>query len=533
MPLSKTLPESLLAQIPADTLSQLQRADQFWQDFRAGLPIPDVVTQSSEILGEVDCDLIICGGTLGIFIGCALQRRGWRVTVIEQGILRGREQEWNISRQELDAFLELDLLTVTELAQSIATEYNPARIAFQNSPNFWVRDVLNIGVDPVFLLETLKTKFLTLGGRLFEHTGFQQAIIHPDGVEVRSQPPAASPFLIPDYRATQLKARLLLDVMGHFSSITRQARQGAKPDGVCMVVGSCATGIPSKEYGDLLVSFTPIQKQCQYFWEAFPARDGRTTYMFTYVDADPSRPSFSELFEDYLDLLPQYQEVDLATIQFKRTLFGFFPAYRNSPLQTPFDRILQVGDSSGNQSPLSFGGFGSMVRHLVRLTEGIEEALTGNLLSKEDLRLLQPYQPNLSVTWLFQKAMSVGIDQNLPVDRINQMLTTVFKSMSKLGDPVLKPFLQDVVQFPALSQTMLDMAFSDPILVAQIVQQVGISALIDWSKHYINLGSYSLLHQLDKNKGSFDRDLSPTQQYSQHRRRDSWQYGSGGDYTVD
>ena len=255
--------------------------------------------------------------------------------------------------------------------------------------------------------------------------------------------------------------------------------------------------------------------------------------MFTYVDADPSRPSFSELFEDYLDLLPQYQEVDLATIQFKRTLFGFFPAYRNSPLQTPFDRILQVGDSSGNQSPLSFGGFGSMVRHLVRLTEGIEEALTGNLLSKEDLRLLQPYQPNLSVTWLFQKAMSVGIDQNLPVDRINQMLTTVFKSMSKLGDPVLKPFLQDVVQFPALSQTMLDMAFSDPILVAQIVQQVGISALIDWSKHYINLGSYSLLHQLDKNKGSFDRDLSPTQQYSQHRRRDSWQYGSGGDYTVD
>lgn len=33
-------------------------------------------------------------------------------------------------------------------------------------------------------------------------------------------------------------------------------------------------------------------RDLQYFWEAFPAGSGpgdRTTYMFTYVDADPSR----------------------------------------------------------------------------------------------------------------------------------------------------------------------------------------------------------------------------------------------------
>jgi len=44
-------------------------------------------------------------------------------------------------------------------------------------------------------------------------------------------------------------------------------------------------------------------------------------------------------------------------------------------------RILPVGDSSGNQSPLSFGGFGAMVRHLKRLTAGIHEALSTDQLS--------------------------------------------------------------------------------------------------------------------------------------------------------
>lgn len=507
--------------MPDGTLNQLQHIDRFWQNYRSGLPIPSVVQSSSETMGSTDCDVIVCGGTLGIFIGCALQRYGWRVIVIEQGILRGRAQEWNISRRELDAFLELDLLTPEELEHAIATEYNPGRIAFQNSPEFWVRDVLNIGVDPVILLETLKTRFLALGGQLREKTGFKQAIVHPDGVtvEINNELSQSSP----------IKARLLLDVMGHFSAIARQARQGSQPDGVCMVVGSCASGIPQQEFGDLLVSFTPIQKQCQYFWEAFPARDGRTTYMFTYVDADPSRPSFSELFADYLYWLPKYQNVDLASVQFKRTLFGFFPAFKQSPLPPFCDRILQVGDSSGNQSPLSFGGFGALVRHLVRLTNGIDEALSNNLLSQSDLSLLQPYQPNLSVTWLFQKAMSVGVEQKIESDRINYLLSTVFQSMSKLGDPVLKPFLQDVVQFPALSKTMLSMALADPILVAQIVQQVGVVALLDWLKHYLNLGAYSLLHQISK--PSFAQNLLPEQQYTWHRWCDRWQYGSGKDYS--
>jgi hypothetical protein len=47
---------------------------------------------------------------------------------------------------------------------------------------------------------------------------------------------------------------------------------------------------------DLIYTTTDIREdyQGQYFWEAFPAGSGptdRTTYMFTYMDADPSRPT--------------------------------------------------------------------------------------------------------------------------------------------------------------------------------------------------------------------------------------------------
>ncbi|MBD2294252.1 FAD-binding oxidoreductase [Anabaena sphaerica FACHB-251] len=511
-----SLTEEILSQLPGNVLNNLRRTDQILTSLRTdNQTITEVVKKNPEPLNSVDWDVIICGGTLGILIGCALAVRGVRVALLERGILQGREQEWNISRKELSVFRELDLLTEAELQTTIVTEYNPARVSFQGGTEVWVEDVLNIGVDPVYLLATLKTRFLAAGGKLFENTPFSEAVVHPDGVMVNNE----------------FKARLLLDGMGHLSPISKQARQGKKPDALCLVVGSCASGFSENHSGDLLLSFTPLQNQCQYFWEAFPAKDGRTTYLFTYMDAEPQRLSLENLFEEYLRLLPDYQGVEISQLNFKRALFGFFPSYRQSPLQTPWNRILPVGDSSGNQSPLSFGGFGSMVRHLQRLTLGIEDALKTNQLSVSALTILQPYQPSLSVTWLFQKAMSVGINQQIHPNQINQLLSAVFAEMQQLGTPVLKPFLQDVVQFTALTQTLLKTGFSHPILVAKIIPQVGLFSLMDWILHYVNLGVFTGIFSLSIMIEFLVNNLPRNQQYYWHRWVDSWKFGSGGDYS--
>jgi len=304
-----SLTEEILSQLPGDVLGGLRQSDRILTSLRENTaPIPTLVTESQQPLGVADYDVLICGGTLGILIGSALAVKGLRVALMERGILRGREQEWNISRKELDVFVELNLLTQEELETAIATQYNPARVGFHGGTEIWVEDVLNIGVDPVYLLATLKTRFLDAGGKLLEHTPFKEAVVHPDGVMVNNQ----------------FKTRLLIDAMGHFSPITQQARQGKKPDALCLVVGTCAQGFPENNSGDLLLSFTSLQNQCQYFWEAFPARDGRTTYLFTYMDAHTQRFSLSAFFEEYLRLLPEYQGVELSQLKFQRALFGFF-----------------------------------------------------------------------------------------------------------------------------------------------------------------------------------------------------------------
>ena len=509
-----SLVEEVLHQLPGDVFSGLQKCDRLLSSLRENTaPIPQLVSQSNVPLETTDWDVVICGGTLGILIACALVKRGLRVALLERGILRGREQEWNISRSELAVFLELDLLTEQELAKAIATQYNPARVNFLGSTEVCVNDVLNIGVDPIYLLETLKSKFLAAGGNLFEHTPCDRAVVHPNGVVV----------------SETFSARLLIDAMGSFSPIVQQARQGKKPDGVCLVVGSCAQGFPPNNTGDLLASFTPILNNCQYFWEAFPARDGRTTYLFTYMDADIQHIGLETLFAEYLRLLPAYQGVELNQLQLQRALFGFFPAYRQQ-LYFPWGRILPIGDSSGNQSPLSFGGFGSMVRHLKRLTLGINEALATEQLSASALKLLQPYQPNLGVTWLFQKAMRVGIGQKVEPNQINSLLSAVFDQMQQLGTPVLKPFLQDVVQFSGLTRSLLKTAFNHPLLISKVIPQVGLISLVDWTWHYVNLGIYLCLFKLGVRLQSWLKNLPSVPQYYCHRWLDSWQYGSGQDY---
>ena len=508
-----------LAHLP-QTLKGLQLADDRWQQYRQGSrSLPHVIDTTATPLPTVDWDVVICGGTLGILMGTTLAQRGWRVALLERGSLRGRDQEWNISRLELQDLVELDLLSDAELEIAITTEYNPARIQFGDSEPVWVRDVLNVGVDPVYLLAVLKQKFVAAGGTLAEQTAFQQARVHPNGVAVNAGDQT-------------FNTRLLIDAMGHFSPLVQQARQGQSPDGVCLVVGTCADGYPTNDNdtGDLIVSFTPVRHQCQYFWEAFPARDGRTTYLFTYVDSHPERLSLTELFDDYWRLLPDYQQVNLEQLAIKRALFGFFPCYRKSPLQYPWGRVLAVGDSSGSQSPLSFGGFGAMIRHLSRLTVGIDEALKNDCLKATELGWLQPYQPNLSVTWLFQESMRVGVHQSLRPDQINRILGTIFGDMAALGDATLKPFLQDVVQLPALAKTLLRTSVQHPGLVAQIVPQVGVGAIARWLPHYSALAGYSLLRPAVGAFRPLAKNLPEKQQYQYHRWLDALRYGTGSDY---
>ena len=254
------------------------------------------------------------------------------------------------------------------------------------------------------------------------------------------------------------------------------------------------------------------------------------------MDADIDRPSLLQLFEDYWKLLPTYQpsiENPENDLDIRRILFAFFPTYRDSPLKPEFNRVLAVGDASGIQSPLSFGGFGALTRHLDRIGGAISEALENDLLRKDDLGLINDYQPNLSAAWMFQKAMSVKMGQSVDPKFVNRLLATNFEVMDNMGPKTMRPFLQDVVRFDGLVGSLAGSFLADPLFMPQIVATVGIPELVKWLGHVGNMGLYSVLDSTAAPLVEVYIDQimkDPRQKFKWRRRLESWKYGSGGDY---
>ncbi|KAF4382694.1 hypothetical protein F8388_015522 [Cannabis sativa] len=524
----------------AYSYSALKRLDQLWTGICSSQTVvqePQKVVSTnpgsfsnSELANKAldKFDVIVCGGTLGVFIATALCSKGLRVAIVEKNVLKGRDQEWNISRKELLELVKVGILAEDDIEEITAAKFNPNRCGFEGKGEIWVEDILNLGILPAKLIEIMKTRFVSLGGVIFEGCTLSSISVYDDAVVT----------LLAD--GNILSSKLIIDATGNFSPIVKQIRRGRKPDGVCLVVGSCARGFGSNSTSDVIYSSSTIRKVgnsvVQCFWEAFPAGSGptdRTTYMFTYIDPQPGSPKLEELLEEYWELMQDYQGVSLDNLEIQRVIYGIFPTYRDSPLPAAFNRVLQFGDASGIQSPVSFGGFGSLTRHLGRLSSGIHEAVSGNFLDSYNLSLLNPYMPNLSTSWLFQKAMSAKQLSNVPPDFINELLHANFQSMQRLGDPVLRPFLQDVVQFGPLAKTLGLVMISKPQILPSIFAQVGFPVLLDWSGHFAMLGFYTFLSTFAEPViRPFLSAFSPQLRYQWIRRLEAWKYGAGLDYEL-
>lgn len=178
------------------------------------------------------------------------------------------------------------------------------RCGFEGKGEIWVENILNLGVSPLKLIEIMKTRFNSFGGVIFEGYGVSSIWVYDDAAVLQLD------------EGKMLSSRLIIDAMGNFSPVVKQIRGGRKPDGVCLVVGSCCRGFKDNSTSDVIFTSAEVtqvgESEVQYFWEAFPAGSGlmdRTTYMFTYVDPQPGSPKLEELLEDYWNLMPNYQVI--------------------------------------------------------------------------------------------------------------------------------------------------------------------------------------------------------------------------------
>jgi len=102
-----------------------------------------------------------------------------------------------------------------------------------------------------------------------------------------------------------------------------------------------------------------------------------------------------------------------------------------------------------------------------------------------------------------------------------------------LGDPVLRPFLQDIIQFGPLAKTLGLVMLTKPQIIPSIFRQVGIPVLLDWSVHFFMLGLYTLLSAyIDPLLRPSLEGLPSKTRFEWKRCLEAWKYGAGLDYEL-
>jgi lycopene cyclase CruA len=234
--------------------------------------------------------------------------------------------------------------------------------------------------------------------------------------------------------------------------------------------------------GDVLVSLSPSQDGRQLIWERFPGRNGETTlYLFYYDRAEPqvaSKQSLLDLYEHYFTLLPLYHDVDLGVDHLK-PVFGYIPARHGRTGRTAARGLLCLGDSAAGQSPLTFCGFGSFVRHIGRVAMLIDFALRHDLLEERDLQVISPHQTNLRVAWAFSRFMQPwpGSDPKA----VNRLMNVFCRGLKDLSVDTVARFLQDRYSFTDYARIMLSTARHYPRVFPLAARVLGPVGLLKWA----------------------------------------------------
>ena len=127
--------------------------------------------------------------------------------------------------------------------------------------------------------------------------------------------------------------------------------------------------------------------------------------------------------------------------------------------------------------------------------------------------------------------MSIPVGRKADKDLVVGILSNSFRAMERLGDSVMRPFLQDVIQFSPLLRTLVLAGSQDILTPLKIVPHVGLIAMLDFIGHFVALGVFSALAisvgpLLTSIAPSLPHDLS----FKAKRYAETWKFGSGLDY---
>ncbi|GAB4202590.1 MAG: hypothetical protein OHK0022_25940 [Roseiflexaceae bacterium] len=448
-----------------------------------------------------DYDLIYAGGGLGLLHAALMaQRYGQRVLLFDRGEVGCAHREWNISREELRALVEAGFCTWQELEPVVMAEYERGVVRFHAGPerkpvDLWLEHVLDVALDAGALLRLARRKLEQAGGTVLDRRAFQRVWAAEGGpsrvgVEVKRE----------DGATERYTARLLLDGMGSISPLALRRFAGQPFAGVCPTVGTVVAGLAqgdapdehNPQIGDILLSVAHAQRGQQYMWEGFPGRhDELTIYLFYYdtlarrpgpLVSGQQPPDLMQLFEDYFALLPDYKRPG-PEFRHLKPVYGYIPARHSVRRQeAPLLRgVLPIGDSAAQQSPLTFCGFGSHVRNLARTSGLLDQALRHELTKPDLLRLISPYQVNVSLNWVFSRFMQPWDGR----EDVNRLQNIFLGLLNELGHGLAQRFFRDQMRWGDYHRMVLGMFVRHPQIVLTAWRVLGLGGAVQWAGDYL------------------------------------------------
>lgn len=397
----------------------------------ASLPAPDT--------SHRDADVIFAGGGLWLTLAPYLARRGLRVVVLERGRAGVGHREWNISGPELQALVRSGLFTREEVDALVVARYRHGVCRWHGGGSWPVTGVLDHAIDGEAYLAAVRAKAEEAGVRILDGHSVDGLGVGPRGVAVRASAAGGG--------SVSLVGRVLVDALGASSP-------HARVDLGCPTVGGVLGGLDEGDgprqvdasVGDILVTTEHREDRRQHIWEGFPAHGALTTYLFYYARAEALPPrSLRALYGRFFRTLPRYKG---GTPEVRRLTYGIIPGWsRLGPApSSPAERVLLVGDAAARHSPLTFCGFGSMVRSFAALGDGLAGAIEGERLGAPELDALQPDLPLLRGVGALALLMAEPRRSLLGDDdpgATNRLLDAAFGSMHRQGNGFYASLLRD------------------------------------------------------------------------------------------
>jgi lycopene cyclase CruA len=453
-------------------LARLQHLDALWANGGAGVRRrPSAAPLAPQAATSTAYDVALVGSGLSLLFAPLLAARGLRVVVIERAPDATPHREWNASANELQALVEQGLCSQIELDACIVARYHHGICRWHGQGSQTIAGVLDCAVDAAALWRLAGRRARDLGVTFIGNTMVHHAWPDAAGVTL-----ALAPTQKPEQR-THLRVGVMIDGRGAASPY-------AQGDLICPTVGGVLTGLDEgpglrqidPKVGEILVTTEGVEEGRQHLWEAFPNSPQQTAvYLFYYSEPKDLGPRpLATLYARFVANMPRYKEGPWRML---RPTFGMIPGWsrlKPGPC-SPHARIVLVGDAASRHSPLTFCGFGAMLRSLPVGVQTVTALCRGEAAQKVGVHDAGIHGATGALAMMLARA-----GRHRP-DATNALLHAAFATLQAAGPKTFASLLQDTMQTKEMIAFLWQVSRRYPGVWHAVWRQLGVRDATHWA----------------------------------------------------